>query len=88
MSKYKFTKPCDISKLAREIQAATGMKLMADDENDTVDGFITRCGDDVDIVFYDNDEAPTAVHKTTFRKKQLSAAEQTQLGQLISAHVK
>ena len=55
-------------RLIEGIETQTGLKLMARNEEDTVDGFITVYGDDVKVFVYDEDEAPSKEHKSTLRK--------------------
>ena len=59
----------DVPALCNQIEAATDIKLMATKDDDLVDGYINKYGDDITVFMYDEDEEPNKEHLSTLRKK-------------------
>jgi len=55
-------------KVLAAIEAATGLKLHADEPGDTVHGSVSMDGGDVFVVIYDRDEMPNEEHRSTLKK--------------------
>ena len=67
--KLKFTKAgTDAGAVALALETAGCGKFVAGSETDIVNGHVTVIGDDIEVVCYDSDEAPTKIHKSTFKK--------------------
>lgn len=58
----------DAAAIASALEAKLGIKLMAQKEDDAVHGYVNVLGDIIEVVLYDQDEAPNTMHKTTFTK--------------------
>ena len=86
-------KEVDLQKLCSEIELATGIKLMAKNPSDTVEGFINHTqfkdGSTFTEVFtYDSDEIPNKLHKSTLKRKICTELEKTNIQAAITAHIK
>ena len=71
--------------LCAKIEETTGLKLIALNEDDVVDGYINYYGDDISIFLYDEDEFPNKEHKTTLKKSILKETDKINISLAISS---
>lgn len=81
-------KDVDLSQLSKLIETATGIKLMADEPTDAVDGYINISGDKIEIFMYDEEELPNKEHKSMLRKKISTKAENISITNIINSFIK
>ena len=86
-------KEVDLAKLCSEIELTTGIKLMAKNPTDVVDGFVNHTGFAdgtflTEVFTYDDEEMPNKFHKSTLKKKICTELEKTNIQAAITAHVK
>ena len=70
--------------LCDAIELATGIKLMAKNEGDLVDGYINFYGNEIEIFLYDEDELPNTEHLSTLRKCAPTAQQLNEINSIIT----
>lgn len=66
--KYKDKPNKEITDVIAKLEAKHGIVLMARNDDDIVNGYVTIHGSDVEIGLYEEDEAPNSEHKVTLKK--------------------
>ena len=82
-------KAIDSDKLGRDIEAATGIRLVTSNPTNTLDGYISTANGIVEIFMYEEDEAPILdpkkdFHESTFKKRIPTQAEIAQIKGIIN----
>ena len=83
-------KEVNVEKLAKEIELALNIKLMATKEDDIVHGYI-HYDDGIKRVYvhlYETDENPTLKRKSTLSKHNLNPTQIQTLQSVIQSHVR
>lgn len=62
-----------------EMAKAKGLKLVADNPTDTVNGYITIVGKYVEVHFYNYDEFPNHEHSSNIKSEAVSSTLMTQI---------
>jgi hypothetical protein len=72
----------DIYEFVNQLESTTGLKFMARQESDTLNGFVTSCGPGYLVSIYGEDKQPDEESPHTFKSVQVTTELESTIGSI------